>query len=447
MAKKKRTNNLQEQKQQKARNKKEFMIKLHHACKVIGDESLYYLIPEELRSKIYMERGVIKVKVEKGAKIQKRLIEVVEKTIKQHLMETSIELIAGSGRTICLSDYIRVAMAMELVLSKDNPDEQFAGKERFNGYLAEADRRQLEYEMQIRTVCILACNIYDDISHKRLYSFSLGFDTNLERAQFILNNRIKHYLRPQILEELDFRLYHVVTIGARPLDVQQVTINGEKRPVIQTGILHYPESSDTFIFIPFKISGEMLNINSKFSKLMIPVYIQQHALNRIMERGGYFIPGICKLDLTTVILAPVITRTGKSRFLIEYRMAGIKIGYLVAELIDGMLIIITFLLLTNNGTPEGDKLAELTGLGKLDKEYLMIDNLSSLASSDILESEIVCKLFRDAGCQSILDACEKLKDNHDLSWMIDKEEQKNSMSELIIEYLKPGANNDEYVLE
>jgi len=446
MAKKKRTNNLQEQKQQKARNKKEFMTKLHYSCKVIGDESLYYLIPEELRSKIYMERGVIKIQVEKGAKIQKRLVEVLEKTIKQRLMETSIELIAGSGRTICLSDYIRVAMAMELILSKDHADEQFAGKERFNDYLAEAERRQLEYELQIRNVCTLACNIYDDISHKRLYSFALGFDTNLDQAKFILHNRIKHYMRPSILEELDFRLYHTITIGAYPLDIQQVTIKGEKRPVIQTGMLHNPESVSS-IFVPFKISGEMLNINSTFSKLMIPVYIQQHALNRIMERSGYLIPGMCKLDLTLVILAPVITRIGKNRFLIEYRMSGIKTGYLFTELIDGMLIIITFLLLTNNGTPEGDKLAELTGLGKLDKEYLMIDNLSSLASSDILESEVVCKLFRDAGCQSILDACEKMRDNHGLSWMISKEGQKNSMSELIIEYLKPDANNDEYVLE
>jgi hypothetical protein len=166
-----------------------------------------------------------------------------------------------------------------------------------------------------------------------------------------------------------------------------------------------------------------------------------------MERSGYVIPGMCKLDMIAAIFTPVVTKIGKDRYLIEYRMAGIKIGYLLAEMIDGILIIITFLLLTNNGTPEGDKLAKLTGLEKLDKEYLMIDNLRSLASSDILESEIVCKLFRDAGCQSILDVCEKLRDNHDLSWMIGKEEHKNSMSELIIEYLKPDANNDEYVLE
>jgi hypothetical protein len=77
----------------------------------------------------------------------------------------------------------------------------------------------------------------------------------------------------------------------------------------------------------------------------------------------------------------------------------------------------------------------------------MIDNLSSLASSDILESETVCKLFRDAGCQSILDACEKLKDKNNLSWIIGRGEQKNSMSELITEYLKPGADNEEYVSE
>jgi hypothetical protein len=447
MAKKKRTNNLQEQKQQKAHKKNEFMNKLLDVCRVIGDESLYYLMPEEFRLTIYRKRGLIKIKIEKGAKIQKRLIEVLEKTIRRQLIMTPIELVAGSGRTICLADYMRVAMSMEMALDKDHPDEQFAGKERFAGYLADAERRQEEYAVKVMQLCITVCNIFDDISQKRLYTINMNYDTNLDKVDIILNSRIKQNLRPQLLDELDFKLYHIITLGTYPLDTRQVTVKGETRPVIQLGTLHQPESAAPFTFIPFKIPGEKLNINSQFAKLKIPVYIQQHALNRIMERSGYSVPGICKLDLIMAIFAPVVIGIGKDSFLIEYRIAGLKIGYLVAKLIDGLLVIITFLLLTNNGTPEGDKLAKLTGLKKLDKEYLMIDNLCSLAHSDILESEIVCKLFRDAGCQSILDVCEKLKNNSDLLWMIGKGEQKNSMSELIIEYLKPDANNDEYVSE
>ncbi|MDR3309163.1 MAG: hypothetical protein LBS80_04335 [Tannerella sp.] len=447
MAQKKRSNNLQEQKQQKARKKKEFMNKLLMVCKVIGDESLYYLIPEDLRWKIYIKRGVVKVRGAKGVKIQKRLLEVLEKSIKQQLLVTNIELIAGSGRTISLADYYTVGMSLELGINKDHADEQFDGKERFSSFLAESDRRQYESEMRIKMLCEMVCNLYDDFSQKRIYSYTLGVETNLEKADFILKHRLIQNFTQQMMDDLDFKLYHTITIGAHPLEVKHVSFKGDKRPVIQLGMMHHPELYDESVFIPFKISGETLNINSTFAKLMIPVYIQQHALNRILERSGYVIPGLCKIDLIKAVLQPVITHIAKKRYLIEYRMMDVKIGYLVVELIDGMIVIITFLLMTNNGTPEGDKLAELTGLKKLDKEYLMIDNISSLASSDILESETVCNLFRDAGCQSILDACKRVKNDRGISWMVGMGEQKNSMSELIIEYLKPDANNDEYVTE
>jgi hypothetical protein len=443
MAKKKRSNNVQELKQQKARKKKEFMSKLLMVCKVISDESLFYIMPEAIRSKVYATREVIDIRGAKGVKIQKRLLEVIEKTIKQQLLDTQMELIAGSGRTVSFSDYMKVVSSLEASIRKDYPEQCFEGMERFDDFLAEKDRRINEFEGKIMDLCSMACNIFDDLSQARLYSYALAFETHPEKVQTMLNSHLKQHLMPRSLDEFDFKLHNIITIGTYPLDVKKVTIKGDTRPVIQMATLIYP--TDVFVFMPFEIAGEDLNIGHAFSQLKIPVYIQQHAINRVMERSGYRVPGLCKIDILSAVFSPVITRIGKDRFLIEYRMNKIKIGYLVAEFIDGILVVITFLLMTNNGTPEGDKLAELTGLKKLDKEYLMIDNLRSLASSDILESEIVCKLFCDAGCQSILEACTLFKDNKDLSWMMGIGEQKNSMSEMIIEYLKPDADNEEYV--
>jgi hypothetical protein len=47
----------------------------------------------------------------------------------------------------------------------------------------------------------------------------------------------------------------------------------------------------------------------------------------------------------------------------------VKIGYFVVEPVNDMLVIKTFLFITHNCTPEGDKLKELTGLGKSDISY------------------------------------------------------------------------------
>jgi hypothetical protein len=110
------------------------------------------------------------------------------------------------------------------------------------------------------------------------------------------------------------------------------------------------------------------------------------------------------------------------------------------------VLIRTFLFITNTGTPEGDKLAALTKLQKEDRKYLAIDNLPSLLGSDILENEVISKLFRQAGCQSILDLCKDTQEVPFLKELLGIKEQKTSLSELMMEYLNPQADNDEYVV-
>ncbi|MFN8135647.1 MAG: hypothetical protein U0Z17_10660 [Bacteroidales bacterium] len=57
----------------------------------------------------------------------------------------------------------------------------------------------------------------------------------------------------------------------------------------------------------------------------------------------------------------------------------------------------------NNGTPEGDRLLANTGLGKLDKQYLNIDKLSTFYNSDIAENPIIKQIFVNAGCGDLFE--------------------------------------------
>ena len=136
----------------------------------------------------------------------------------------------------------------------------------------------------------------------------------------------------------------------------------------------------------------------------LDIYIQSHALMRMQERLDGLPEQFCVLNLVySILLNPVVLVRDKD-LLIEYRIEGLKVGYVVATRQKDYLVIRTFLFITFSGTPEGRKLSEITGLGKLDKKYLAIDKLSSFLSSDIRENSAIADIFSRAGCADLLQA-------------------------------------------
>jgi hypothetical protein len=134
----------------------------------------------------------------------------------------------------------------------------------------------------------------------------------------------------------------------------------------------------------------------------VPVYYQQHAATRLSERlslpGGmllhtlenHFYEQEDEFKLVDSQLLPLY-------------ISGKKLGYLVVDLLDDKLIIRTFLFLTNDGTPEGRKLAQITKLKKLDRQYLGIDTMTGFMSLAIANDPTLVELFTEAGCADLLD--------------------------------------------
>jgi hypothetical protein len=114
-------------------------------------------------------------------------------------------------------------------------------------------------------------------------------------------------------------------------------------------------------------------------------------------------------------------------------------------LIDGMFVILTFLFITHNGTPEGRKLAELTGLQRDDISFLAIDDLKMIVNSDICYDDHIAQIFIDAGCESILDLNFRLNVIGDFQWLWDDAKQDTELSKLIAEYNQPGDTDEEYI--
>jgi len=136
----------------------------------------------------------------------------------------------------------------------------------------------------------------------------------------------------------------------------------------------------------------------------LPLYIQRHALHRLDERLGLHAENVHAHLFFSLYDQPVNYVMVDGRTLIEFNMYEYKVGYLVTTIQDDKLVILSFLFLTNDGTPEGRKLRTLTGLAKRDKKYLEIDKLSTFTAYRIHEDKDLSELFRQAGCGSLLEA-------------------------------------------
>jgi len=134
----------------------------------------------------------------------------------------------------------------------------------------------------------------------------------------------------------------------------------------------------------------------------INVYIQMHALERLRERLDCIPTGLIDAHLCGSFVEPSIHHEKNGTVLIEYKIGEIKAGYLVSEIKDNALVIRTFLFVTNGGTPEGRRLQEICGLGRLDREFLAIDKLSTFMATDLRSDKEVERLFLEAGCECLI---------------------------------------------
>jgi hypothetical protein len=166
------------------------------------------------------------------------------------------------------------------------------------------------------------------------------------------------------------------------------------------------------------------------------VYMLKHASDRLFERVGGKVRDLMNMEMILSLRDMHAFSTGAGNFLIEHRIRDAKVGYYAATITDGVLLIRTFLLVTHNGTPEGRKLAALTGLGKHDHRYMGFgDNLPALASSDLLKNEETRRLFIEAGCGGLVSLCDSMCDNADLYHLKDKP---NMVADKLLEYIRQG---------
>jgi hypothetical protein len=421
---KKKVNRMQQQKLVSAQHRKVFMQKLRTYCTMMGGASLFDEIPELVRDVIYYSRGAsCKIRVAEGAKITKRFVKILYAHLNGELQNETIEILPDSGIKVSLFDYFQIVSSLEGVLLSKSVS--FKGEEKFNALRDVAGKNYDKYTQRVGYLIFSLCYSFGDLSKHCLYTFTYDVKDNFP----MYNN--------------DFRKLQLVTLGTIPLDVRHVKLNEEWRPVCQVGKVKH--ANNTSILVPAEAPLKHLGIYGAKPGEKAPVYIQQHAVDRIMKRAYFTFPGdVTAFVYKTFYYNRKIISTGKNQYLIECFYDDMKIGYFSAVYVDGILVIRTFLLITHSGTPEGKKLEQLTGLQKKDTAYLAINDLRSLANSDILDNDDVRKIFTEAGCESIIELCRRVREGYENDWLLDKTAQNKELSKMILEYIRLGANDEEY---
>jgi hypothetical protein len=213
-----------------------------------------------------------------------------------------------------------------------------------------------------------------------------------------LNSRIYWFectTRDQVVDLEPF----VVTLYSKLNQEERVVIEGQERRVfpVAWGVMDYSHASmDAALF-----GGE--------AGKQLPVYVQSHALHKLEERLPH-------LPLTEYFLAlsvtsnPIVKRkNGGDEYLIQCSIKNMKVGYFVARVVGGKVIVQTFLFLTMQGTPEAKALYDRLRLRRYDIEKLKLDNLRQFVETDIFDDEDLKHLLTECGCGDLAQLREMIK--------------------------------------
>ena len=384
MAKKKKTNPFQALKLAKAQHHNDYLRKLEYWCNTICGEKVFKHLPNAYVEFIYKCRcRSFKIEVAEGHTVKKEVLKDCEVLVINQL-EKEEHCLSEELPMISFADYYTIGISLSFI-----PNDIKRGAKTFGSdidailmKLEIIDEKFMDIGLELDTTLCVFGYQSSEIG-KPLYWLSFDIKKKIETDPF---------------------LHNIIRIQSHILETDSINIDGNQRPIIRVGWTFANFGIDYSSIKPIA-----LGIKSQFAEIPMDVYIQSHALMRLSERIDSFNTDVLHLNIYISLKNPVFCYDINKRILIEYRFFDVKVGYFRADIIDGKIVLRTFLFILNNGTPESQKLEQNTGLQKFDIEYLVIHKLSSFMNSDINKNEAVKKIFIDADCQCLLELYDNMK--------------------------------------
>ena len=368
-----------------AQYKNEFMRKLKLIVNICCGEDIYSLIPHRILEKVYLLRyHPVQITVAEGHIIPLKFMTEL-KVVFAELLKIHKVGFSPMGYEISLHDLVTVGFSINYIVSileaEDIPNT--------NKITSALNKYCLDIETQKNATMQFL---------KILLSIGFGM-SNIENRFYWFDYTLKDHNDSKHGIDNHLRIYTEV-----PKTIC-VKIDGVSRPALRLGWANFLQGMTWFTLRP-----SLLNISGVPGDQPMEVYIQSHALHRFRERTDGIYDFVAQEYIYHSFINPKVCFDRNHNLLIEYRIMDSKAGYFRFDVVRNIIVVKTFLFLTNSGTPEGDLLAKNTGLKVLDMKYLTIDKLSTFMSSDIANNVQIIKIFTDAGCQSLFELYAKVAD-------------------------------------
>ncbi len=405
--KRKRSTSNQKQKILQIQYRKESLLKLIKVIQIIYGDKLMSTIPVSIITQAYINRlRSFKIIASPGCSVPASILNEARQKLKAITKNMTISVIPAKLE-VSLDDFFTMVLTASLILPwsfENNPGVSESVKLKsaeFNATLEDTLRTANEKIYNV----LLAFGLCENDMGKIQYYLTHNFTTNAS---------------------LENGLGNSITISTYKIESSSIIVDNIPRPVIRVGYA-FPDFGIDWV----SIEASDLKFAGYSSDNPLDVYIQSHALQRLSERIDCFHTGSLHYNMFLSLKFPKIFYDSNHNILIEFRYFEVKAGYFLAEIIEDKILIKTFLFITNNGTPEGQKLGSLTGLQKFDKKYLALDKLSTFMTSDIGKNEMVKELLISAGCGCLLDLYEKTS-------MISTKNPKQFDAEFMLKYINYG---------
>jgi hypothetical protein len=390
MKQKAKGKNSQQQKQEELHQKNCYLKRIKSTMGILGDESAYNLLKQNEIEVLYLTRlRPVKLMGAENSylKLSKDDIIVMNKVL-NHMLQSSFISIGPEKKQVSIYDFV---CFIETIFQywRNVHKEDFLNAEVF--------RQKLSY--------------FNDFEDTRLEGY-LKIDDHIQLVSWIFTIP-GHYsviIQPEVSKAEKSStnpkaFYNNYIVSLEKPEAELFEIEGHKRTIFQINI--YQKNIPTAV----TITPRMLGINGLLKDLPLKVYIQRHALDRIKERIGDYFTSYNYSEIISMTLNHQTFPTNDGGFLFPYTFRHIRLGYLKANIFGDRLIFRTFLFLTNNGTPESDKLAKILGVQKADKKYLGIDNLKTFINSDIESNDNLKRIFCQSGCGELFELKKIMKSN------------------------------------
>ncbi|MEL6559620.1 MAG: hypothetical protein AAFQ94_15620 [Bacteroidota bacterium] len=339
----------------------------------LGEDEMEYMFFSRFRKPIL--KSVTKLK------IPQKPLKLIQETIDGFLNNNFFQLPGGS-KEFSYYEYFTCFLTLKSSISTTSEDKNF----KFKG-MAE------DYKVILKLVTSEGSPEIHFLQYLAALGNCLSYPTKFE-VQLTNKCRFVKSDNPHIANDVE--------INICPIQGRRVLFQDQLQTVFP---LQIQTSKRCNVLIP----ASALYPKSAVRQAGVNLYFQEHSIARLMERIDCMSEVQIFESLHTSFLNPKVIKMSGSKFLVSYYVDGIKLGYFVLIVSEGIAVVKTFLFLTNDGTPEGNMLNNRLNMSKHEKKHFSLDKLSSFYYSNIDQDEVIRDILIKSGCSNLVGLKKRLK--------------------------------------